>query len=103
MDLDRLSTGDKVIGISGILLFIFSFFKWLGVKVTGHGATSSLVSASASKNAWGFTLTLLAVLLGLAMVVVVVIKAMGTELPALSGVTWNQVLLGSRWSSSSSS
>lgn len=94
MDINRLTTGDKVIGISGILLFIFSFFKWLGVKVTGHGAASSLVSASASKSAWGFTLTLIAVLLGMAMVVVVVIKAMGTDLPELGGVTWNQVMLG---------
>jgi len=94
LDLNKLSTGDKVIGISGIVLLVFSFFKWLGVKASGRGVASGLVSASESKSAWGFTLTLIAVLIGIAMVAVVVIKAMGTELPKLGAITWNQVLLG---------
>jgi hypothetical protein len=83
MDLNRLTTGDKVIGISGIALFIFSFFKWLGI---------SQGSNSASKSAWGFTLTLLAVILGILLVGYVAAKAGGVELPKLGGLTWNQVV-----------
>jgi hypothetical protein len=89
IDLNKLSTGDKVIGVSGILLFIFSFFKWLGVKVTVSGHTV----ASDSKGAWTFTLTLIAVLIGIAMVAIVVLKLFDVTLPSLGGATWGQVLL----------
>src|SRR4051794_11534643 len=89
MDLNRLTTGDKVIGISGILLFIFSFFKWLGVSVSGGKLFGEV---SASKSAWGFTLTLLAVILGILLVAYVGAKAAGVELPALGGITWNQIV-----------
>ena len=84
MDLNRLTTGDKVMGISGILLVIFSFFPWLGF---------SYASFSASKSAWGFTLCWLAVILGILCVAYVVIKALGTELPELGGITWSQIVL----------
>ena len=49
MDLNRLSTGDKVTGVSGIVLLISSFFPWLGFSYDG----GSFGSASASKSAWG--------------------------------------------------
>jgi hypothetical protein len=88
MDLSKLSTGDKVIGVSGILLLVFSFFPWLGVKVE-----SGVFSGSDSKGAWSFTLCLLAVLLGIALVVLVALKASNVELPALGSITWNQVAL----------
>jgi hypothetical protein len=90
LDINRLNTGEKVIGVSGILLFVFSFFNWLGVSVSG----SSSFGLSASKSAWGFPLLLIAVLLGVVMVGIVVAKAFGAELPALGSVTWSQVLLG---------
>jgi hypothetical protein len=35
MELDRLNTGEKVAGVSAILLFIFMFFDWFGVEVSG--------------------------------------------------------------------
>jgi hypothetical protein len=89
MDLNKLTTGDKVIGISGIALFIFSFFSWLGVKA-GSGA----VEVEGTKSAWGLTLTLFAVLIGIALVVVVALKAADVKLPDLGGVTWAQVMLG---------
>ncbi len=51
MDLDRLSTGEKIAGVSAILLFIFMFFDWFSVDVsTSAGAFS--VSASAGGDAW---------------------------------------------------
>jgi len=89
MDLTKLSLGDKVIAGSGIALFIFSFFNWLGIKVS-----SGPLEFSESKGAWSFTLTLFAVLIGIAMVVLVALKAFGVDLPALGNATWGQILLG---------
>jgi uncharacterized membrane protein YhaH (DUF805 family) len=51
MDLDRLSDGEKIAGVSAIALFIFMFFEWFSVDVsTGSGSLS--VSASGSGSAW---------------------------------------------------
>lgn len=48
MDVDRLSTGEKIAGVSGVLLFIFMFLDWYSVDVS-----NGLVSASVtSGNAW---------------------------------------------------
>lgn len=85
MDLSKLSLGDKIIAVSGILLLIFSFFPWLGF---------SFGSFSASGSAWKFTLCWLAVLLGVACVVSVVLKMQGVKLPELGSVTWPQIVLG---------
>jgi hypothetical protein len=35
MDLDRLNLGEKIAAVSAILLFIFMFFDWFGVEVSG--------------------------------------------------------------------
>jgi hypothetical protein len=83
MDLSKLSTGDKVTGVSGILLLIFSFFPWLGFSVG---------SFSESRGAWSFTLLWLAVLIGVILVVLVALKAFGTELPKVGNITWNQIM-----------
>jgi hypothetical protein len=90
MDLSKLSRGEQVIGASGIALFIFSFFKWLGIKVDGAGALGE-----GSKSGWGFTLTLLAILIGIAMAAVVLLKLFGAvELPTkLGNFSWGQVFL----------
>jgi hypothetical protein len=49
--LDRLSTGEKIAGVSAILLFVFMFFDWFGVEVSGvSGFSGSLPDASG--NAW---------------------------------------------------
>lgn len=51
MDVDRLSTGEKIAGVSAILLFIFMFVDWFSVDVsTSAGAFS--VSGSAGGSAW---------------------------------------------------
>jgi multisubunit Na+/H+ antiporter MnhF subunit len=86
MDLNKLTTADRVIAISGIVLFVFSFFDWLGFK-------SKIGDISDGKNAWGFTLTLIAVLIGIAMVVIVALKATDVKLPDLGGTSWGLVLL----------
>jgi hypothetical protein len=48
MDVDKLSTGEKIAGISGVLLFIFMFLNWFNVDVSGGG----LVAGVGSGNAW---------------------------------------------------
>ncbi len=53
MDLGRLSNGEKIAGVSAILLFVFMFFHWFGVKLSN---TSNLLFAIQSiepgKSAW---------------------------------------------------
>jgi hypothetical protein len=85
LDINRLNTGEKVIGVSGILLLIFSFFPWLGFSYGGF---------SASKSAWTFTLCWLAVILGVLMAGYVIAKAAGVDLPELGNLRWAHVLLG---------
>lgn len=85
MDINKLNTGEKVIGISGILLLIFSFFPWLGFSAGPF---------SASKSAWTFTLCWLAVVLGILMAGYVVAKAAGVDMPDLGNLRWAHILLG---------
>ncbi len=47
MDVDRLSTGEKIAGVSAILLFIFMFFDWFTVS-----ASNGFVSVSVGGSAW---------------------------------------------------
>jgi hypothetical protein len=51
MDLDRLSTGEKIASVSAILLFVFMFFDWFGVEVSGVGGFSGTISGEGG-NAW---------------------------------------------------
>jgi hypothetical protein len=49
MDVDRLNTGEKIAGLSAVLLFIFMFFDWFTVEVSdGEG----LFSVSEGGSAW---------------------------------------------------
>jgi hypothetical protein len=53
MDFTRLNQGEKVAGVSGILLILIMFvFSWFGLKFTG-GAGAFAVSVEGSRNAWG--------------------------------------------------
>jgi hypothetical protein len=49
MNADRLSTGEKIAGVSAVLLFIFMFFDWFNAEVSGG---NGLFSASVGGNAW---------------------------------------------------
>lgn len=85
MDINRLNTGEKVIGVSGVLLLIFSFLPWLGFSFRG---------VSDSSTAWSFTLCLIAVIIGVLMAGLVIAKAAGRDVPELGNVKWAHVLLG---------
>jgi hypothetical protein len=47
MDVDRLSTGEKIAGVAAILLFVFMFFDWFTVS-----ASNGFVSVSVGGSAW---------------------------------------------------
>jgi uncharacterized membrane protein YhaH (DUF805 family) len=47
MEVDKLSTGEKIAGVSGVLLFIFMFFDWFSVSVS-----NGFFGVAASGNAW---------------------------------------------------
>jgi hypothetical protein len=51
MDLDKLSQGEKIAGVSSIVLFIFMFFDWFTVEVSGGNGVFS-ATASAGGSAW---------------------------------------------------
>ncbi len=48
--LDRLSTGEKIAGLSALLLFVFMFFDWFGIEVSGVAGFSGSVGEGG--NAW---------------------------------------------------
>jgi uncharacterized membrane protein YhaH (DUF805 family) len=50
MEVDKLNTGEKVSAVSAILLFIFMFFDWFGVEVSGSGFSGEFSGSGGS--AW---------------------------------------------------
>jgi hypothetical protein len=86
MDVSRLSQGEKIAGVAGILLIIIMFaFSWYGVSIAGHDVPGGTVNAW---EAYSFTdiILFLAALSGIALAVT---RAQGTtvSLPvALSAI-----------------
>ncbi len=85
MDLKKLTPGEMTIGISGVVLLIFSFFKWYGVEFKIAGQTI----ASASRNGWQSPdafFSVIAILIGIVMAAhVIVDKLAGVEMPERLG------------------
>lgn len=71
MDLNRLTQGEKIAGVSAILLFIFMFFDWYGVSISGGGQSFDLGGGG---NAWD-TLDFIPILLLIAIVATIGIVA----------------------------
>ncbi|HMJ72763.1 MAG TPA: hypothetical protein VK471_05275 [Solirubrobacterales bacterium] len=69
MEVDKLNTGEKVSAVSAILLFIFMFFDWFGVKISGVAGFSGDVSGSGG-SAWD-ALDVIPIFLMLAIVVAI--------------------------------
>lgn len=92
MDFSKLKASDWVIAASGLVLFIASFLDWFTVSVEGN---EFFEGASAGGNGWdvGFFWAGIPVLLGLAMIAVVAIRAFSpeTKLPDLP-IGWGQTL-----------
>ena len=87
MDLSKLSQGEKIIAGSGVALLIFSFFPWFGLDVKFAG----IAAVSVSHNGWGNIFSLLAVLVGVAMVAQIGLSKFTTaKLPA-PPVPWGRM------------
>ncbi|MDQ2939945.1 MAG: hypothetical protein M3R23_05385, partial [Actinomycetota bacterium] len=90
MDITRLRQGEKIAGVSAILLFIFMFFDWYGVKGAG---------SLGSGNAWDWldVIPIILVIGILAVLAMVVVRAnnMEVDLPvSLSVVATGLAALG---------
>jgi hypothetical protein len=51
MDVGKLGTGERVAGISAVLLFIFMFFDWFSASVSGVGGLSGSAGAGSAWDA----------------------------------------------------
>jgi hypothetical protein len=88
VDLSKLTTTEKLIAGSGLVLFIASFLPWFEVSVEGIGSETG--------NGWdvGFLWAGLPALLGLAAAGIILATRLGSAtLPDLP-VTWGQAFLG---------
>jgi hypothetical protein len=77
VDLDRLGLGEKIVGVSAILLFIFMFFDWFSASVSGGGT-----SVSEGANAWNALDNIPIVL------VIAIVVALGMVAIKLFEVAW---------------
>ncbi len=86
MDLNKLTTSDKVIAGSGIVLFIAYFLPWFKVEAFG-------VSVTANGSDVGFLWSTLPMLIGLVMAgVVIASKLFDVKLPEIP-IPWGQAHL----------
>jgi hypothetical protein len=86
---NALSIGEKIIIPAGVILFIVGFLPWY---------SASYGPLSVSRNAWsdfGAFWSILAILIGLAMATVIVLKNLGTmTIPDnVGGITWPKIHL----------
>jgi hypothetical protein len=79
MDLNRLTQGEKIAGVSAILLFVFMFLDWYGVKISGGGETINLGGGGNAWDALDFIPILLLIAV-VATVAIVLIEASDTDI-----------------------
>ncbi len=88
MDLKKLTTGEKVVAASGILLLVDSFLSWYGVDFD----LGPLGSGSVNLNGWerpSAFLSVVAILLGVVMAAhVIATKLFNVESPKLGNLGW---------------
>lgn len=87
MDLNRLTQGEKIAGISAILLFIFMFFDWYSVSISGGGQSFGVEGSGG--NAWN-TLDFIPIILLITIIAAVANAAIeasesGVEMPVYGG------------------
>jgi hypothetical protein len=94
--INALSTGEKLVGAAGILLFLDSLIlPWYKVSFSFAGFAGSSVSRSGWESP-GAIWSIIAALIGLALFGVIVLTKFTTvQMPALpQGITWGMVYLG---------
>jgi|RhiMetdeSRZDD1v2_1073273.scaffolds.fasta_scaffold121031_2 hypothetical protein len=91
MDLNKLSTADRVIGASAIVFLISTFLPWWGKD---FGAEFGVSVGTYTQNGWDYFLTgLIPLLLVVAMVVVIVLDRFTTTQLPTAPLPWGQVHL----------
>jgi hypothetical protein len=90
VDLSKLTTGDKVIAVSGIALLVVSFLSWF----EGTVELGSVDVSAGTKSAWGVPLGILGVVVGLALTAFTLLPALGVELPPGLTSTRMALILG---------
>jgi hypothetical protein len=84
VDINKLTTGDRVIGISAIVFLISMFLPWFGLD-TDFGD-------DISESGWSYFLGWIALVLAIAMVVQIAISRFSTtQLPKIGALTWGQI------------
>jgi hypothetical protein len=93
MEADKLSTGEKISAVSAILLFVFMFFDWFGVKVSGVPGFSGSVEGGGG-SAWD-ALDVIPVFLLLAIVVALAVAVIRlTDADVEPPISMNAVVAG---------
>lgn len=80
----RLEPGERLIGVGGLVLFAVSFFPWFSGRISTlrvNGVKEPAGPYHVSGSAWSYTLTLVAVLLGVSMLVYVGFRVLGLDAP----------------------
>jgi hypothetical protein len=85
VDLDKLTIGDRVVVVSGVLLLIFAFFPWFDYEIPGVPVDDS--------SGFDFVLFgIVPVILGLAMVAQIAVSRFSTETIRTAGSPgWGQI------------
>jgi hypothetical protein len=84
VDENRLSRGERLIGVSAVALLGVSFLHWLGGRITSvrlHGGSLPSRGFHIQRSAWGYTATAAAVVIGLAMLTYVLARLGGAGPP----------------------
>ena len=85
MDLDRLTLGERLVGVGAAVLVATSPLHWLGGRITKITLSSRSIPVNSyhfTHNAWGYTVTGLAVLIGIGLLLYVAVLPL--DLPALA-------------------
>jgi hypothetical protein len=90
MEVDKLSTGEKISAVSAVLLFIFMFFDWFGAKVSSVTGFSGTVPGGG--DAWD-SLEVIPIFLMLAIVAAIGVAIVRlTEADLEPPVSWNAIV-----------
>ena len=89
MDLNKLTLGDRIVVISGVLLLIFAFFPWFDYDIRGF----EQLGTANRRSGFDFLLFgIIPVILGLAMIAQIVVSRFSTtEMPRAGALSWGQI------------
>lgn len=87
MDLNKLTLGDRVVVVSGVLLLIFAFFPWFDYEIEG-------VNIGDNSGFDFFLFGIIPVILGLAMIAQIAVSRFSTTTVGKVGsLSWGQIHL----------